>query len=170
MTDWPEIIRAHSPMVWKISYRLLGNQADAAECLQEAFVSAVTISRRERIRNWPALLRRLAVTRAIGLLRRRLRQAGPYNGVADWMVIPCDDPGPGQSAENLELAARLRHALATLPPQQAAAVCLHHVEGMSYSETARALGVRTGTVGALLHRARSRMRELLAGTAVHGDK
>ena len=153
-------------MVWQICYRLLGNHADAEDCFQEAFVSAVALARRQQVRNWPALLRRVTTTQAIAQLRRRLRQASRRDELADWTAVPCSNPGPDQCAEDLELAARLRRVLSDLPPQQAEAVCLHYVDGMSYREVAQALGVKSGTVGSLLHRARLRARELLMEAVV----
>ena len=166
MTDWPRIVRDYSPIVWRISYRLLGNHADAADCLQETFVAAMAIARRQRVRNWPGLVRRVATTQAIAQLRRRLRQANRRSELTHWSTVPSGNPGPGQPAEDLELAAQLRRVLADLPAQQAEAVCLHYVEGMTYREVGRALGVKSGTVGSLLHRARYRVRELLTKTVV----
>ena len=65
---WQDIIEEHGRVVWKIAYRLLGNEADAADCFQDAFLAAVKMSRREKIRNVPALMVRLATTRAIDRL------------------------------------------------------------------------------------------------------
>jgi len=40
MLNWKKIVDTHGPLVWRVAYRLLGNHADAADCAQEAFVSA----------------------------------------------------------------------------------------------------------------------------------
>ncbi|MEJ2703700.1 MAG: sigma-70 family RNA polymerase sigma factor, partial [Sedimentisphaerales bacterium] len=74
MVDWNTIIEEHGPAVWQTAYRLLGNHADASDCFQETFVSALGFCRRQRVRNFPALLARLATARAIDQLRRRFRQ------------------------------------------------------------------------------------------------
>ncbi len=63
--DWQMIVKKHGPAVWQTAYRLLGNNTDAADCFQETFVSALEVSRRQRVRNFSALLVRLATTRAI---------------------------------------------------------------------------------------------------------
>ena len=57
--------------------------------------------------------------------------------------------------------ARLRKALAQLPTQQAEVFCLRSINDLSYREIAGQLDLKTSAVGVLLHRARSRLRELL---------
>ncbi len=74
MTDWETVVGQHAGIVQRTVYRLVGNHADAWDCIQETFLEAVKIDRREPVRNWPALLRHLATVRALGLLRVRSRQ------------------------------------------------------------------------------------------------
>ena len=159
MPDWEEILRRDGPAVWRTAYRLLGNRSDAEDCFQETFLAAVKVSRREPVRHWRSLLVRLAATRAIDRLRRR-RTAG--RGV-DWDAVPGRAQSPEQSAEDAELSDRLRDALAGIPGRQAEVFCLHCLEGWSYEEIAAQLGLSANAVGVLLHRARKRLRELLAG-------
>ena len=63
------------------------------------------------------------------------------------------------------MSARLREALATLPPRQADVFSLYNLEGWSYQDIARHLGVSVDAVGVLLHRARTRLRQRLADLA-----
>ena len=65
MIDWQSIINKHGPAVWQTAYRLLGNHADTADCFQETFICALELSRRQRVRSFPALLVRSATTQAI---------------------------------------------------------------------------------------------------------
>ncbi len=160
MPDWPEIIEREGESVWRTAYRLLGDRADADECFQEAFVAALEVSRREPVRDWGALLRRLASSRAIDRLRRRYRH-GQNRPVADWDALPGPSPSPSQGVEDAEQAESLRAALACLTPNQAEAFCLHHLEEWSYREIAGHLAITVDAVGVLLHRARKRLRELL---------
>jgi len=162
MTDWQRILEKHRSTVWQTAYRLLGNGADAADCLQDTFVSALEVSRRQRIRNWPGLLRRLATTRALDRLRQRVRQSWQRVELGDWAEFADPATGPARSAESRELAARLRLALADLPTQQAEVFCLRFMNDMSYREIAREMGIKTNAVGVLLHRARAALRERLA--------
>jgi RNA polymerase sigma-70 factor, ECF subfamily len=73
MTDWSQIVREHGPAVWRAAYRLLNHDSDAADCFQRAFVSALAAANKRPIHNWPALLKRLAVARALERLRQRRR-------------------------------------------------------------------------------------------------
>ena len=115
MVDWDEIVTRHGRVVWETAWRMLGNHADALDCYQESFLDALEVVRRETVRDWPALLRRLATTRALDLLRVRYRQAGRSRPLVDEssVVSPC--PGPRQLAEADDLLERLRGELAELP-------------------------------------------------------
>ena len=161
MPDWDEIVRRDGPAVWRTVYRLLNNSADADECFQEVFVTALEVSRREQVGNWRALLQRLAAARAVDRLRERYRLRAREQ-TADWNTLAGDEPSPSQSAVEAELAQRLREALAQIPAQQAEIFSLHSLEGWSYQEIAERLSLSINTVGVLLHRARKRLRELLA--------
>ena len=169
MTNWAEIVRRHRGVVWQTAFRLLGNRADAADCFQETFLAALELSRRQRVRNWPALLRRLCTCRALDELRRRLRVAGRCDAGGDWSAAASPNPGPVQQAQAAELSGQLREALADLPERQAEVFCLRFVSDLSYREIARQLGLRTSAVGVLLHRARSRLREVLLDTVAPED-
>jgi RNA polymerase sigma-70 factor (ECF subfamily) len=139
----------------------LNNSADADECFQEAFVAALEVSRREEVANWRALLLRLAAVRAVDRLRERYRRRSREQ-TADWNALAGNERPPSQGAEEAELAQRLRDALAQIPAQQAEVFSLHGLEGWSYQEIAEQLSLSINAVGVLLHRARKRLRELLA--------
>ncbi len=164
MPDWPEIVEREGGAVWRTAYRLLGNRADADECFQEVFLAALEVSRREPVRDWGALLRRLAAARAVDRLRRRYRHRED-RPVVDWDALTGSSPSPSQGAEDAERAESLRAALACLPPNQAEAFCLHHLEDWSYREIAVHLAISVDAVGVLLHRARKRLRERLESSA-----
>jgi RNA polymerase sigma-70 factor, ECF subfamily len=160
MPDWQELMNRNGRSVWQTAYRLLGNRDDADECFQETFLAALEVSRREEVKHWGALLRRLAAVRAVDRLRQRYRRRAGAQ-VADWDALPGPARMPSEVAEDAELGDRLRAALACLPPKQAEAFCLHHLEDWSYQETASHLAITVDSVGVLLHRARHRLRQLL---------
>lgn len=162
MTEWQSIVEEHRELVWRNVYRLLGNHADAEDCFQETFISALKLARQEKVRNWPALLRRLATSRALDRLRQRLRQAGRFESFTAGHAPASNNPEPDQVIEQQELSARLRRALTQLPQDQAQAFCLRFMEDMSYRQIARQMGIKSNAVGVLLHRARARLRELLS--------
>lgn len=157
--DWNTIIKEHGSAVWQTAYRLLGNHADAADCFQETFVSALKFCRRQHVRNFSALLARLTTARAIDQLRRRFRQVQSKTDFTDCTAVECEKACPHQQAEQQELITKVRQALSELPPQEAKVFCLRYLNDMSYREISEQLGVTTNSIGVLLHRARARLRE-----------
>ena len=157
MPDWDAIVAEHGPLVWRTVYRLVGNHADASDCFQETFLSAISAARRERVENWGGFLQRIATARALDRLRRRVRQSG-RDGRLDNVAVASPEPGPLRQAESHEVSDRLRLALVDLPLKQAEAVCLHYLEGWSYDEVGRHLGIAVNAVSSLLHRARASLR------------
>jgi len=164
--DWQVVVKKHGPMVWQTAYRLLANYTDTADCFQETFASALEFSRRQHVRNFSALLARLATARAIDRLRQRLQKSHTSTNLADWASVPGDNPEPVEELQVQELAANLRKALAQLPPQQAQVFCLRYLNDMSYRRIAKELGIKTNAAGVLLHRARAKLRYLLEKAAV----
>lgn len=161
MPDWDEILQRDGPAAWRAAYRLLGNRDDADECFQEAVLAALEVSRRGAVGSWRALLVRLAAARAVDRLREQGRRQAREARVA--RTMPRDPaPTPARSAEQSELADQLREALGRIPPKQAEVFVLIALEGWSYAEAADHLGASTDAVGVLLHRARGRLRRLLA--------
>jgi RNA polymerase sigma-70 factor (ECF subfamily) len=62
------------------------------------------------------------------------------------------------------LSERLRRALGRIPAKQAEAFCMHSLEGLTYREIAEQLAVSVDSVGVLVHRARTRLRQLLGAS------
>ena len=161
MHNWREIVEQHGPAVWRCAYRLLGNDADAADCFQETFIAAVHATRRTRVENWSAFLRKICTARAMDWLRRRFSEYRRREPLPDWEVLAGNDPGPSQDEEAREMSLRVKQALALLPRRQAEVLCLRFLEELSYERIATELRISRNAVGVLLHKARERMRELL---------
>jgi RNA polymerase sigma-70 factor (ECF subfamily) len=150
MTDWSQVVRRHGPLVWKTAWRLLGNEADVADCFQNAFLAALEVSRRQRVGSWAALLRYLATVKALERLRQRYRRADRLVPLADFPVADTRSPAPHRAAEADELAMNLRNALA------------------DYRQIAEQLGLTVSHVGVLLNRARTQLRRRLRAHAPQG--
>jgi RNA polymerase sigma-70 factor (ECF subfamily) len=161
MTDWSQVVREYGPIVWKTAYRLLNNEADAADCFQDTFVSALKLSRAETVHNWPGLLKRLATARALDRLRQRRRESSRCIGMPEDFHPAEKAPGPSRLAESIELTEHLRSALAELDAKQADVFCLACLEDFDYRHIAEQLGLTVGHVGVLLNRAKSSLRERL---------
>ena len=160
MPDWQEILSRDGPAVWRTAYRLLANRADADECFQEAFVDALELARRQDIRNWGGLLRRLATARSIDRLRQR-RRSRIQESVKEWERLELEAPTASPPPEDAELSTRLRAALASIPPKQAQVFCLYALEEWNHQEIAVEMAISVNAVGVLLHRARKRLQQRL---------
>lgn len=162
MTDWEQIVKGHASLVWTTAFRLLNHREDASDCTQEAFLAALAVARRERVRNWKSLLVRLCTCRALDHLRRRARDEARHERSVDCGDLLSPAASPQQWGEKAELADALRQALARLPPEQAEVFCLRFFNELSYRDISRQTGIPPSTVSVLLYRARLRLRELLA--------
>ena len=160
--DWNTIVNENRQRVWRTAYRLLGNDAEAADCFQETFISALKVAQRQVVRNWPAMLHCLATTRALDRLRQRKRQKGRFETIPEWSAVNSNQPEPDQYAQAAELSDSLRQALTKLPEKQAQVFCLRFLDDLSYRQIAQQMDMKTDVVGVLLQRARAKLRDLLA--------
>jgi RNA polymerase sigma-70 factor (ECF subfamily) len=170
MTNWDAIAREHGPMVWSTLWRLLADHTDVEECFQETFISALSYSRGQVVECWPALLCTLATARAMDRLRTRYRIDGLRKFMRDGGPIvrrlsdaATSEPSPEEHAIAVELSEQLRVALAQLPETQAEAFYLHAICGWSHRELGEWMNMTDNAIGVTIHRARKRLRQLLAG-------
>lgn len=168
MTDWPAIVQQHGSLVWRTAYRLLSHEADAADCFQRTFLAAVELDAREPVRNWAAILTRLATARAMEQLRVRYRSAGRFSPLTVEPIGTSDDSLHAATAG--ELADRLRVALAGIEPRQAEVFCLVCLEGRSNQDAAELMGITAAHAGVLLQRGRRALRERLQEFAPATEK
>jgi RNA polymerase sigma-70 factor, ECF subfamily len=159
--DWSDIVREYGPVVWKTVNRLLTHDADAADCFQETFISALKVAANKRVENWPGLLHKLATARALDSLRRKIRNRRVEEAPSD--LVSSDDPLIHAQAG--ELRDQLRQALVELPAHQSEVFCLRYLNEMSYEEISREMGISIDAVGVNLHRARARLKQLLSAFA-----
>jgi RNA polymerase sigma-70 factor (ECF subfamily) len=159
--DWSQIVQLHGPMVWQTAWRLLNNEADAADCFQRAFLSALELSGREPIANWRPLLKRLATVRALDLVRQRQRRSNRHVALPEGGTADLRATDPLQAAQNSELLDHVRESLADMDSRQSQVFCLACLDNLSYGEIAVELGVTANHVGVLLNRAKANLRERL---------
>ena len=153
------VFREHHDKVFRAAYRITGNAADAEDVTQVVFLR---LARREA--GAPALsespgayLHRAAVNAALDVVRGR--HAARTDDLAG--VEPVEDPrsGPERRQGDREIRDALRRAMATLPPRSAEIFALRYLEGYDNHEIAKMLGMPRMTVGVVLHRARTRLRQ-----------
>jgi RNA polymerase sigma-70 factor (ECF subfamily) len=154
--SFESLVLAHQDRLFTIAHRIGGDRHDAEELVQDAFVRAYraiagyeTARIRDlRIRGWLTTILLNA-----GRNRSRVRRVPTVELAFDPGSEPLADP-VGRREER-ETWARL---LAELTPAQRTAVVLRHVDGMSYSEIAEAVGRPEGTVKAHVHRGLAALR------------
>jgi RNA polymerase sigma-70 factor (ECF subfamily) len=162
MADWQQLRQRYGPLVWATAYRILANQADAADCFQDVFTEVLERSSPEDVRDWPAFLRWLTAKRALNRLRQQRSEAARHTHIADVTTLATNLPGPVEEAESNELVDRIRQEVARLPARQGEAFWLACVEQVSYVEIGQQLGLDANAVGVLMHRVRTRLRKVLS--------
>jgi RNA polymerase sigma-70 factor (ECF subfamily) len=154
----------HGPMVAGICWRILGHRADAEDAMQDTFLQACQLAARESIHNWPGLLRRLATTCALARLRKR-RSTSPF---VEELVSR--EESPIESLQRKELHARLRTAIANLPPREAEVFCLRYLENLSHEEIVLTLHLPYAAVTSAIYRARKRLETVFADVRIEEDR
>ena len=156
-----ELYRAHAARLYGLAYRMLGNQADAEDLLQDIFLSAHR--KLDSFRGEAALgtwLYRLATNQILDHLRSRAARTNQQTDAID-------DESSVADAASHRLADRaidrvdLERALAELPEGCRAAFVLHDVEGLEHKEIGEVLGIAEGTSKSQVHKARLRLRRIL---------
>jgi RNA polymerase sigma-70 factor, ECF subfamily len=163
-TDWNTIIRDHGPAVFRCAWRILGQSADAEDVTQEVFMEAYRQRPSQSVRSWAALLRRMAVCRALDRLRRR-RPTLSIHGLS----IAAPDVSPELDAVAAELDEKLREAIGRLPERESEVFCLRYFEDLSNQQIAESLDMHVGAVAVALHKARAKLEGLLC-PPVPGEK
>jgi RNA polymerase sigma-70 factor (ECF subfamily) len=156
-----ELYRQHSGRLFSLAVRMLGNQTDAEDQLQEIFLSAHR--KLESFRGEAALgtwLYRLAMNQLLDYVRSRSARTGQLtDGLDDATLLA--DAGGHRLADRAIVRIDLERALAELPEGCRAAFVLHDVEGLEHKEVSEVLGIAEGTSKSQVHKARLRLRGLL---------
>ena len=151
-----ELVAEHDRPLRALAFRLLGDRDAMDDVLQEAYAKALRGLPRFRGDAAPQTwLYRIVYNTCLDELRRRRRHPELPLESATWPSVPDPGESPGQREA-------LASALASLAPDQRAAVLLVDGEGLDYETAARVLGVRTGTLASRLSRARASLRRALA--------
>jgi uncharacterized protein len=149
----------------RLCRQLLRDEEQAEDGVQEAALLAwLNLERLVRTDSFGAWLAGIALRVCHGWLRYQARQAWSLEALLGGRLLP--EPvdwaaTPSASVEQAELGARVRRAVAELPPSQRAAVALFYLAGLSQAEVAAQLGIQVGAVKARLHKARGRLRQSL---------
>lgn len=153
------LYEAHARRVYTVVRRLVGDDHLAEDVSQDAWIRA--FQKLHLFRGEAAFgtwLHRLAVNAALNRLRSRGRR-GRVELETEREPEEPDGPALDETVLNQRV---LSQALDRLPPGYRQVLVMHDVEGMKHEEIAGLLGVSVGTSKSQLHKARARMRQLLA--------
>ncbi|MFF8384411.1 RNA polymerase sigma factor SigE [Streptomyces kanasensis] len=159
--SWEEIVSTHSGRVYRLAYRLTGNQHDAEDLTQEVFVRVFRSLSTYTPGTFEGWLHRITTNLFLDMVRRKQRIRFDALGEDAAERLPSREPSPQQVFHDTHFDADVQQALDTLAPEFRAAVVLCDIEGLSYEEIAATLGVKLGTVRSRIHRGRSHLRKAL---------
>lgn len=159
---WDEIVSTHSGRVYRLAYRLTGNQHDAEDLTQEVFVRVFRSLSTYSPGTFEGWLHRITTNLFLDMVRRKQRIRFDALGEDAAERLASREPNPQQLFNDAHFDADVQQALDTLAPEFRAAVVLCDIEGLSYEEIAATLGVKLGTVRSRIHRGRSQLRKALA--------
>ena len=159
------LVRENERMVYALSLRILGNEQDAQDAVQEVFLKAwrslASFRGDSRFSVW---LYRMTNNACLDQLRRRrvtLVSLTPEEDGEQAPDIPDPLPGPQELLERKELQKAVRSALSELPEDFRRAIVLRETAGLSYAEIAEAMDIDVGTVKSRIFRARKKLCALL---------
>jgi len=165
------LVRQYGGPMLAVARRLMRNEEDACEVVQDAFLQAFrsisTFREEARLSTWlhrivvnAALMRLRAVSRRptvpIDDLLARFDEAGNHADPARSLPLNTDEV-----LERVETRTQVRACVAELPEQYRAVIVLRDFEELSTGEAAQVLGISENAVKIRLHRARQALRTLL---------
>jgi RNA polymerase sigma-70 factor (ECF subfamily) len=169
LSSFDELMRRYEQKVYSLLFHMLGNQDDAADLAQEAFLKvfrALPSFRGEALfSTW--LFRIVTNTCLDG--RRRAKRRPPDVSLSQLpgatgsglpLEIPDHTNDPQSTYLQLELQAEIQEMLGRLPAAQRIVLVMRDLEGYSYEEISSTLNISPGTVKSRLNRARLRLRDL----------
>ncbi|QRN93631.1 sigma-70 family RNA polymerase sigma factor [Archangium violaceum] len=162
--DFDALVEREQAALLRLARRLIWDGEEARDLVQATLADAY--EKRHTLRDagaGPAWLRRILVSRAMGLLRRRR----VWNVVREVLDLgPAPRPSPEECFAGVERWRAFGRALRTLPAQQATAFSLRYLEGLELDAIADAMNLARGTVRIHLYRA---LQKLKAADALQGD-
>ena len=162
-TAFALLYQRHRDLVFRFSYRLLQSRESAEEITQDCFLSLIKAPERFNADRRTSLRTYLCAA-ARNLAFKRLRHVGSEGSIDDVSerMQTTFAQEPLQQLLDAEVSEAVRTAIGELPPLQREALILFEYEELSLAEIAEIASADIGTVKSRLHRARQRLRILLA--------
>ena len=161
------LVERHGRKVFRLAFRLTGNEEDAEDTVQETFLRAYrSLDRFQDQAQFSSWIYRIASNHALDLLRGRKRRpqhslsaSDGDASLADRLASP--NPGPDRLAAGGQLQQRLHGALEELTPQERVAFTLRHFEGHTVEEIGASLNISSSATRNAVFRAVQKVRHAL---------
>jgi RNA polymerase sigma-70 factor (ECF subfamily) len=165
------LVDRNSRSIFRLAYRMTGNEQDAEDLVQETFLRAYrNLDLFQERANFGTWLYRIAVNCSLDWLRKRRPHEElneniepDYEGSESVKNSPRTNPD--RMILQLEVQERVKAALGELSPVEKAAFVLRHFDGMSIEEISGTLGLRSNAAKHSIFRAVRKMRRALAPIA-----
>jgi RNA polymerase sigma-70 factor, ECF subfamily len=164
------LVDRHSRSVFRLAYRMTGNEQDSEDVVQETFLRAYKqLHRWEARSSFGTWLFRIAANYSLDLMRKRKRHgevtmndSGPDEDSPEMaQALPSNDPGPDRLFFSGRVQERVAGALNELSQQERTAFVLRHFEGQSIEEISAALGLSGNAAKHSIFRAVQKLRRAL---------
>ena len=154
------IYKLYSRSMYNVSYRITGNEGDAEDVLQEAFISAFrNLENYRGVATFGAWLKRIVVNKSINVLKKRKHEWTATDAQFD---VAEEEP-PGDYREGLTVD-RVKKAIEELPDGYRTVLSLYLLEGYDHQEIAEIMGITESTSKSQLNRAKGKLREKLTSS------
>ncbi len=168
LTAFEELVLMYQKQIYNLSYRMMGNEEDACDMTQEAFLKAFRAIKKFNSKStFGTWVYRIAVNTCIDELRKRKKiKLYPVvhndNLESDGSKLIVDTADlPEEQIEQRETAKQVQRAINSLPEDHRTVIILRDIQGKAYQEIARILNLNIGTVKSRISRARQGLKEEL---------
>ena len=159
------LVERHSQPIFRVAYRMTGNEHDADDVVQETFLRAYRqLDRFEERANFGTWLHRIAINCALDLLRARGRMDRYYGGDpedAEMNGTIRSEPEQDRLLISAELREQVAAAMERLSGNERTAFVLRHFEGMPVEEIGKTLGIQVNAAKHTIFRAVRKLRQSL---------
>jgi RNA polymerase sigma-70 factor (ECF subfamily) len=160
-TAFRELVLEHSHSVFRLAWRLSGDETAAEDIVQEAFIKAWSKLGEFRMdASFKSWLHRITVNTAMDYLRRHVRRKQFETAEPEWdtTAMAGEEPDAGRQ---LDISRQTQAAMLGLSEAERTALLLKHYEGHSIEEVARIMEITTGACKQNIFRAVKKMRVAL---------
>jgi RNA polymerase sigma-70 factor (ECF subfamily) len=150
-----KLYKLYSRAMYNVGYRITGNEADAEDVLQEAFISAFrNLDSYRADASFGSWIKKIVINKAINLLKKRKMEMMP-----DEFDVPAEEPD--QEYMSGLSVDRVRGVIQQLPDGYRSVLSLYLLEGYDHQEIGEIMGITESTSKSQLNRAKNKLKELL---------